>query len=550
MKILEKYRFLIYLAAVIPLFIFRDFTPDNELRYLSIADEAIRNGNLFTFTNHGIPYADKPPLYLWIVMAGKLLFGHHSMFFLALFSYLPALIIVYVMDKWTKKYVNRQAVIAGELMLLTSVYFMGAGVVIRMDMLMCMFITLSLYVFYRMYTGEGKKYDGLLFPVLVFMAIFSKGPIGILVPLVSTITFLLLRRDYKAIGRFWGIKTLSVLLVLCLVWFGMVWAEGGKEYLNNLLFNQTVNRAVNSFHHKEPFYYYFISIIYSLFPWSILVITMIITGLSKRTKINEGNSSTLEKFFMVVAISTFAVLSVISSKLQIYLLPAFPFFIYLTLLWLQKFGTTGFGPAKFVKISLEIPVLFLILATPAYFIYILSSNRPEIYTVTLPASILIPVALLIISTAGILSLRILHSSNIQIYKVITTMGTGILLSIFVASFAMPQINPFIGMEALCKEAKEIAEKEGINNFVYYRLKQADNLDVFLGTQPQALSIEELKNIVDKRMSEEKEDPSRQIGSRSILFVKQSHMLEKDKEAATLLEKYEKHPVGKYFYIIL
>lgn len=550
MRLLEKYRFLIYLTAVIPLFILRDFTPDNELRYLSIADEAIRNGNLFTFTNHGIPYADKPPLYLWIVMAGKLLFGHHSMFFLALFSYLPALITIYVMDKWTSKYVNRQALIAGELMLLTSVYFMGAGVVARMDMLMCMFITLSLYVFYRMYMGDGKKFDGLLFPLLVFMAIFSKGPIGILVPFVSTVTFLLLRKDYKAIGRFWGIKTLSVLLVLCLVWFSMVWTEGGKEYLNNLLFNQTVNRAVNSFHHKEPFYYYFVSILYSLFPWSILVISMIIRGISKRTKIDEGLSDTLEQFFIIVALSTFILLSLISSKLQIYLLPAFPFFIYLTLLWLPKFGATGFGPSRFVKISLEIPAFLLTLVTPAYFIYIMSSNRPETYTVTPPASILIPTALTIVSTAGILSLYILHSNKMQIYKVISTLGAGILLSVFIASFAVPQLNPFIGMGTLCKEAKEVAEKEGISNFVYYRLKQADNLDVYLGTQLQELSLEELKNIVDKRMSEEKEDPSRQIGGRSILFVKQSHMLEKDKEAATLLEKYEKHPVGKYFYIIL
>jgi len=46
-------RYILYLVAVLPVFIFRDFTPDNELRYLSIADEALRNGSVFTFTNHG-----------------------------------------------------------------------------------------------------------------------------------------------------------------------------------------------------------------------------------------------------------------------------------------------------------------------------------------------------------------------------------------------------------------------------------------------------------------------------------------------------------------
>ena len=61
--------------CLLPVMILRDFTPDNELRYLQIADEAIENGNVFAFTLQGEAYADKPPLYLWIVILGKLLFG-------------------------------------------------------------------------------------------------------------------------------------------------------------------------------------------------------------------------------------------------------------------------------------------------------------------------------------------------------------------------------------------------------------------------------------------------------------------------------------------
>lgn len=33
----------------------------------------------FAFTNHGVPYADKPPLYLWLLMAAKTLSGSHQM---------------------------------------------------------------------------------------------------------------------------------------------------------------------------------------------------------------------------------------------------------------------------------------------------------------------------------------------------------------------------------------------------------------------------------------------------------------------------------------
>ena len=81
-------------VCLLPMMAMRDFTPSNELRYLSIADEAIANGHLFAFYNHGIPYADKPPLYFWIVMLCRLLFGHHSCLALSMFSLIPAFAIV------------------------------------------------------------------------------------------------------------------------------------------------------------------------------------------------------------------------------------------------------------------------------------------------------------------------------------------------------------------------------------------------------------------------------------------------------------------------
>ena len=60
--------YILFCMALLPILFLRDFTPLNELRYLSIADEALRNHTFFTFTNHGEPYADKPPLYFWFVM--------------------------------------------------------------------------------------------------------------------------------------------------------------------------------------------------------------------------------------------------------------------------------------------------------------------------------------------------------------------------------------------------------------------------------------------------------------------------------------------------
>jgi 4-amino-4-deoxy-L-arabinose transferase-like glycosyltransferase len=467
-------RYILYSLVFLPIFIFRDFTPDNELRYLSIADEALRNGSVFTFTNHGLIYADKPPLYLWIVMLGKSVFEHHSMLFLSLFSFFPALVVVYIMDKWVAKFLTESDRLAAQLMLLTSGFFIGTALVLRMDMLMCMFIVLALYTFFRMHSGEGKPRDSILFPVYVFMALFTKGPVGIIVPLISTIVFLIWEKESGAIVKYWGWKTLGILLVLCGAWFAGVYAEGGSEYLNNLLFKQTVNRAVNSFHHQEPFYYYFISVWYSLAPWSLLLIPVFGLGLKKRMI-----STDLERFFLVIIISTFSILSLFSSKLAVYLLPIFPFFIYLSVLWLKQIEVK-----RWMFILTGIPAGLLCLAFPGVIV-----SKSFIGHNDINSSAVILLAALVLSVSGALVLRYLIKQ--QLSAGLITFGTGILLTVFVVSFAVPRLNPQIGLNQLCNQAKETALKKGEMNYYYCEMSRAENIDVYLGIKPTKLRIKDL-----------------------------------------------------------
>jgi len=467
-------RYIMYSLAFLPIFIFRDFSPDNELRYLSIADEALHNGSIFTFFNHGLIYADKPPLYLWIVMLGKTIFGYHSMFFLSLFSFVPALVVVYIIDKWVGNLLSGKERLIGELMMMTCGFFIGTAIVLRMDMLMCMFIVLALYTFFRMYSGEGKQRDSWLFPTFVFMALFTKGPMGIIVPLVSTVVFLILKKELKTIGRYWGLKTLAVLLTLCGAWFAGVYAEGGSQYLNNLLFNQTVNRAVNSFHHQEPFFYYFVTIWYSLAPWSFLVIGILWVGLKNRMA-----STDLERFFLSITISTFAILSLFSSKLAVYLLPAFPFFVYLSLLWFKKLGSP-----RWMYILVGIPAGLLCIALPGIIIvqYFININA-------LSSSYIVLFAAFLLSVTGILTLRYLYKHHLNVG--IITMGTGMLLAVFTVSLAVTQYNSMIGLNQLCNQAKETAVKKGGMNYYYCEMTKGDNLDVYLGKPLKKLTISDL-----------------------------------------------------------
>ena len=311
-----------YLLLFLPLLLRREPTPTNELKYLQIADEALRDGHFWCLYLDGAPYADKPPLYLWIVMCFKRLLGFHCIPLLELFSLLPAFGILVIFNRWCGGRLPRRWLLAAESALLTTAYFLGAAVVLRMDMLMCLFITLAMWLFWRMDQGEQKPSLPWCFALAVFGAIFSKGPVGFLFPLLGCLVWLLAERRPRDFGRAWGWRTWLVLVVLCGIWWGSVYLEGGRDYIHNLLVHQTVGRAVDAFHHKRPVYWYLYVIWYAMGPWSLLTIPVGI-----RDAIRHRLRG-LSRFFMLVSATFFVLMSLFSSKLQIYLLPLFGFVNY------------------------------------------------------------------------------------------------------------------------------------------------------------------------------------------------------------------------------
>lgn len=122
--------------------------------------------------------------------------------------------------------------------------------------------------------------------------------------------------------RVWGWPAWAVLLGGCAVWFAGVYCEGGEEYLNNLLFHQTVDRAHNAFTHDRPWWYYCVCVWYVMAPWSLVYLWV---GVRERRQLAAGD---FRRMMIAVFGATFVILSCVSSKLQVYLLPAVPFGVY------------------------------------------------------------------------------------------------------------------------------------------------------------------------------------------------------------------------------
>ena len=447
--------------CLFPVMLMRDFTPDNELRYLQIADEAIADGNVFAFTLGGEAYADKPPLYLWIVILCRLLAGKHSMLLLSLFSLIPALAVIGVMDRWSalEKVTDKVAV---AFLTITCGLFLGAAVVLRMDMLMTMFIVLALYSFWSLYTGSGnRRRQEILLPVWIFLALFTKGPVGILMPPLSIICFLLLKRKGREIGKYLGWKTWGIIAGLCAIWFTGAYLDGGKEYLNNLLFHQTVDRAVNSFHHKAPFWYYLTAIWYITAPYMFLLVGSLVVSLSHRQDDAPCHSERSEEsrdkelFFSVTVVSTFVMLSLFSGKLAIYLTPIIPFLILLFVEVLKRGGWK-----KWMTWSLAVPIgLIALLALAAFCLLCFGTGIPKVSKVLAPypfaLSWTVKLAVFLLLSGFVLALRSLFKNKPSVSLMF--IGASMLLAAYTASSVLPKANDWIGYGNLCETIPSDAE---------------------------------------------------------------------------------------------
>ena len=516
-----RFRYLIYLILLIIPFVFRDYSPANELKYISIIKEALNNNTWFTFYNHGEIYADKPPLFFWLLMLSKIITHGYYMWIFGLFSLLPAIGTIAIMDKWMKTGKVVYNPLTANLMLLTTVMFLASSLVIRMDMLMTFFIVLSLYTFFRIYKNEHAKRDKYLLPVYIFLAIFSKGPMGFLIPTASIIAFLIVKKQIRSFGRYLGWKQWGILTGLCMLWFLFIYIEGGTNYLNNILFKQTIGRAINSFHHKEPIWFYLPRFLWSFAPWSILYIMLIWQGIKKRLI-----SPDTEKFFLVITVVNIIMLSLVSAKLDIYMLPIYPFTVYLSAILLFRNQQS-----KAVKAASALPAFLFVLFLPVFFF--LKDNLPYQFE-NLTA---IYAGLILIGASGLTALALLWKYKTAI-KAIIVVSAGMLGMIFIISFSIPQFNKYIGFGEMAKSAKKNAEENKIRNFAYYKFNTAENMNIYINQQLECInSIGEL-------------DSFDNLKEKIILFVRHTE-IRRDKEFGKWINLHHSEwSTGNYSWYII
>lgn len=459
----------------------RDMTPGNELKYMSIVDDAIRKNNYFVFYNQGVAYADKPPLYFWIIMLIKKIFGYYSVVGIGLFSIIPAITTSFSMKNLTKDHLNEEESFLAMGMLLTTILFLGMALTLRMDILMTMFIILALESFYKIYQEKNKSYHIYLMYFYIFLGVFTKGPVGIIFPIITVGIFLFREKKLKLLKELKLLKGLILLLILFLGWFTAIYLEGGKSYLYDLTINQTIGRTHNSFSHAEPFYYYFKVIWVDFLPWSLLFIGIFIISFKKKLEIFS-----IERFLSSAIIGHIVIMSLVSGKLELYLIPIYPFIAFYTILIIKKINQE--------KVWQGLILPFSIIMTFILPIYLIVSKFIKL---PIGSSISLYIGLFLASMFGGISL--IGIKKIKFYQGCWGIILGMLILLFTLSFKIPEINKDLGLKVLATNGKEVFKGGNLKNYYSFNFRSASGMDVYLGERVIDLKdIKDLKKIITNK----------------------------------------------------
>lgn len=281
----------------------------------------LETNNWLTPTYNGNNRYDKPILFYWLVIIAYKIFGINE-FSARLPSALSAILLTIVIFLFVKKNIDERHAIFSLIPWILCPYFIIYSHAAVTDMVLCLFISLSLFSFFistNDYINEKKKNNFYIYSFYLFSALatLTKGLIGILIPFGVSIIYMLLTCGRKCLKNIFNIRGIILFLLICLPWFLIQIYINGSEFINLFFIKHHFKRYTGVISgHKGPIYYFIPVLILGLFPWSSYIPSSI-----KRIAIEKEK---IQIFLLTWFLFIFIFFSFSTTKLPNYILPSIP----------------------------------------------------------------------------------------------------------------------------------------------------------------------------------------------------------------------------------
>ncbi len=473
----------------------RPFWYSDEVRHAATYQAMQENDEYFTLSLNGTRYTDKPPVYFWFLNTIEIITGleGEKVFFLGtMLSILAFVSSTYFLAYVTKA--SASIMLCAVCMSLTSAFTLALTQFSRMDTLFAATINFSFALFYLAFDREKAVKLQLSAFILMALACLIKGPFALAFPIVSALVYLFWTKNLKRFFRKDVLFGFLSFMAIILFWFLGIVFEGQLDYIIETFKRQIADRAVDSWHHKAPWYYYIIYLPLLILPYSIIPLLSIrlskdsfksvrntIDAIATSRKIltlplhADNNALDKEKlkgktYLYCVFISSFLVLTLVSAKLAIYALPLFPVcFILLSQIFIN-FSTkqTDLFSKLLAFLLFVLALAFLVIkALPVFFAvfswfdadaYLQLPNYYEKISKDMPSYYIALAFFLASLLLFVLRKSAIIKVNAQV-KILLAYTVSLGLCVWVIIFtALPHVNPYLTTKGIAQQVKSFVDE--------------------------------------------------------------------------------------------
>ena len=335
--------FLFYsMVLVIPFIGSHNLFDWDEINFSESSREMLVSSNFFQVMVNFEPFHEKPPLYFWLQALSMNYFGVGS-FAARLPNAVLSILVPFILFKIGSNLKNKTfgwiwsiIFLSG---LLPNLYF-RSGII---DPYFNLFIFLAIYYFYL---SIYFKYTLNIFFSGLFsgLAILTKGPVGLLIVILSCSIFLLLNKKYLSLKQI--IYFILPLIIVSSPWYLFELVHKGPWFMVEFVQYQLELFSHPVAGHKQPLYYHFLVVLIGCIPFSFL-------GLRNALK-DSGSEIIFEKLMRILLWTVLILFTIVTTKIIHYSSMS-----YIPLSFLAAVETYKIFMGKSLKRVLKIPLVIL-----------------------------------------------------------------------------------------------------------------------------------------------------------------------------------------------
>jgi len=247
-------------------------TLPDEGRYVGVAWEMLRSGDWIVPTENGLPFFHKPPLFYWLTALSMQVFGPNAAA-ARLAPLLGACLAGLALHATTRRRAGAEVANAAVLVLATMPFFFGGAQFANLDMLVAAFIALAI-VYAADATLDGRRgvpARGPLVLAWAFMGlgVLAKGLIGIVLPGLVVLAWLVASRQARSIPRLLSPLGIVAFALIAVPWFVVVERQhpGFARYF--FIHHHLERFVADGFNNAMPWWFFLAAVPVLTLPWSL-----------------------------------------------------------------------------------------------------------------------------------------------------------------------------------------------------------------------------------------------------------------------------------------